>query len=68
MCLRSVHQHDSEKGGGGEDSPISPPLDARLHSLMVPFSGASESCPGRYCGRIVEDNGKVGDCGVSFNY
>ena len=30
-CLRSVHQHDSEKGGGGgENLPISPPLDPRL--------------------------------------
>ena len=36
-----------------------------IHTLMV--SGASESCPGQYCGRIVEDNGKIGDCGVSID-
>ena len=32
-CLRSVHQHDSGKGGGrDENSPISPPLDPHLIS------------------------------------
>lgn len=33
-------------------------------SLQRSTYGASESCPGRYCGRIVEDNGKLGDCGA----
>ncbi|XP_078371233.1 JNK1/MAPK8-associated membrane protein-like [Oculina patagonica] len=45
-----------------------------LSSLLVVFTwfsslqrntnGASESCPGQYCGRIIEDNGKIGDCGA----
>ena len=34
-CLRDEEKKkegDSEKGGGGENSPISPPLDPRLHN------------------------------------
>ena len=38
-CLRSVHkgkkEGGSEKRGGGENSPISPPLDPRLIIIII---------------------------------
>lgn len=27
--------------------------------------GAFEPCPGKYCGRVIKEDGKPGDCGVS---
>lgn len=36
--------------------------------IILLFSGAFEPCPGQYCGRIIDDNGKIGDCGVSNVY
>ena len=28
--------------------------------------GALERCPGQYCGRTIDDSGKISDCGVSL--
>ena len=41
QCLRDKNKKKeggSEKGGGGENSPISPPLDPRLDRIRMGYS------------------------------
>ncbi|PFX33404.1 JNK1/MAPK8-associated membrane protein-like [Stylophora pistillata] len=40
-------------------------LSLTLFSLLQgDTEGAFEPCPGQYCGRIIDDDGKTGDCGA----